>query len=97
MYWSVINELGAEMAVEEVDLVERFAAELQARIERQSAGGEAPSTGAGIGAARRRGASGELVWTARHIRQRRRMGRFLPSSGAIPANPLPGTAGKVAP
>lgn len=36
---TVINELGAEMAVEEVALAERFAAELETRIHRQ-AGGE---------------------------------------------------------
>ena len=35
---SLINELGAEMAVEEVALAERFAAELEARIQRQAAG-----------------------------------------------------------
>ena len=43
---SVINELGAEMAVEEVALAERFAAELEARVERQTAGDG--GTGAGV-------------------------------------------------
>lgn len=33
---TVINELGSEMAVEEVALAERFAAELEARIQRQA-------------------------------------------------------------
>lgn len=33
---SLINELGAEMAVEEVALAERFASELEARIQRQA-------------------------------------------------------------
>jgi len=93
---SVINELGAEMAVEEVALAERFAAELQARIERQSAGGEAPSTGAEpgrpAGAAPVRAGSGLPGMSAVP-----RNGAASPSPGAIPANSLPGTAGKVAP
>ena len=93
---SVINELGAEMAVEEVALAERFAAELQARIERQSAGGEAPSTGAEpgrpAGAAAVRAGSGLPGMSAVP-----RNGAASPSPGAIPANSLPGTAGKVAP
>ena len=37
---TVINELGAEMAVEEVALAERFAQELQARIQHQAAGSD---------------------------------------------------------
>ena len=88
--------LGAEMAVEEVALAERFAAELQARIERQSAGGEAPSTGAEpgrpAGAAPVRAGSGLPGMSAVP-----RNGAASPSPGAIPANSLPGTAGKVAP
>ncbi len=42
---TVINELGTEMALEEVALAERFSAELEARIQRQTSGdiGEAGS------------------------------------------------------
>ena len=42
---SIINELGAEMAVEEVALAERFAAELEARVQRQAVGAGAEPGG----------------------------------------------------
>ena len=48
---TLINELGAEMAVEEVALAERFAAELEGRVERQAAGQSAPDSAARQGAA----------------------------------------------
>lgn len=42
---TLINELGAEMAVEEVALAERFSSELEARIQRQSTAPAADSGG----------------------------------------------------
>ncbi|RYF67830.1 MAG: sel1 repeat family protein [Comamonadaceae bacterium] len=88
---SVINELGAEMAVEEVALAERFASELEARIQRQSTG-----DGTDKGGDARPAAAGPV-----------RAGSGLPGMSAVPrtasgaqapaaapGNPLPGTSGK---
>ncbi|WP_431150190.1 sel1 repeat family protein [Acidovorax facilis] len=65
---SVINELGAEMAVEEVALAERFASELEARIHRQAA-----ADGTGQGGDARPAATGPV-----------RPGSGLPGMSAVP-------------
>ena len=75
---TVINELGAEMAVEEVALAERFAAELENRIHRQ-AGSEAP----GARPAAAPSASAGLV----------RPGAGLPGMSAVPRPPAPAPSG----
>lgn len=93
---TVINELGAEMAVEEVALAERFSAELEARILRQSAPDAAQ---AGADARVAPPAAGPA-----------RPGSVLPGMSAVPRTPagnaapatapgstLPGTPAKVAP
>lgn len=91
---SVINELGAEMAVEEVALAERFASELEARIQRQSAGdgtdktGDARPTAAGP----IRPGSGLPGMSAVP-----RTASGAPAPAAVPGNPLPGTPGKAPP
>lgn len=92
---SVINELGAEMAVEEVALAERFSAELEARIQRQSAAdasgraADAPATPAGA----LRPGSGLPGLSA--------VPRSLPVPAApappLPGSTLPGTPGKAPP
>lgn len=94
---SVINELGAEMAVEEVALAERFSAELEARIQRQAAadmggkGGEARSASAG---GERPGAG--LPGMA--VVPRASAGTNGTSANTpAPASTLPGTPGKAPP
>lgn len=79
---SLINELGAEMAVEEVALAERFAAELEARIQRQASGQGGDSAGQTAPAATAAGS--------------RRPGAGLPGMSAVPRN-APGAAGMSAP
>lgn len=78
---SVINELGAEMAVEEVALAERFAAELEARVQRQAA----QDVGT-LGAEPRTGAGGAL-----------RPGASLPGMSAVPRPASPAPAPSTAP
>ena len=91
---TVINELGAEMAVEEVALAERFASELEARIQRQSTTGTADS-----------GAEPKLP--AAPAAGATRPGSVLPGMSAVPrsagtaapnaapgASTLPGTPGR---
>lgn len=81
---TVINELGAEMAVEEVALAERFSSELEARILRQSTTGAAdtgaepkPPVAPAAGAAR--------------------PGSVLPGMSAVPRSTPPGAAAPSAP
>lgn len=93
---TVINELGAEMAVEEVALAERFSSELEARIHRQSNTGAAEAGAESRPAASATGAA--------------RPGSALPGMSAVPRAPagtaapaaapgsaLPGTPAKVVP
>lgn len=93
---TVINELGAEMAVEEVALAERFSSELEARIQRQSNTGAAEAGAESRPAAPAAGAA--------------RPGSALPGMSAVPRAPagtaapaaapgsaLPGTPAKVVP
>ncbi|MBP8204550.1 MAG: sel1 repeat family protein [Giesbergeria sp.] len=93
---SVINELGAEMAVEEVALAERFSAELEARIHRQTAIGTGdPGTepkAAAPAAGPVRPGSGMPGMAA--------VPRTIPGAAApaaVPGSTLPGTPGKVPP
>lgn len=84
---TVINELGAEMAVEEVALAERFSAELESRILRQSASGAAE---AGDGSRPPAPAGGAV-----------RPGSVLPGMSAVPramaGAPAPAAAPAIAP
>lgn len=93
---TVINELGAEMAVEEVALAERFSSELEARIQRQSNTGAAEAGAESRPAAPAAGAA--------------RPGSALPGMSAVPRAPagiaapaaapgstLPGTPAKAVP
>lgn len=93
---TVINELGAEMAVEEVALAERFSSELEARIQRQSNTGAAEA-----------GAESRPAVPAAGVA---RPGSALPGMSAVPRAPagtaapaaapgsaLPGTPAKVVP
>ncbi|MBV7543715.1 sel1 repeat family protein [Acidovorax sp. sic0104] len=89
---SVINELGAEMAVEEVALAERFASELEARVQRQAAGDGTDRGGDArpAAAAATRPGSGLPGMTA------------VPrpaaaASAAAPGSTLPGVPGKAPP
>ncbi|WP_298209729.1 sel1 repeat family protein [Acidovorax sp.] len=91
---SLINELGAEMAVEEVALAERFAAELEARIQRQAAAGEGGDPGAQArpsAAAPGPGLPGMAVMP--------RANPVAPPSApaALPGSTLPGMPGKTSP
>lgn len=92
---SVINELGAEMAVEEVALAERFAAELEARVQRQTApdgsdkGGD---RGAAAPGALRPGASLPGMSAVP-----RPAAGAAPAPAAMPGTTLPGTPGKMPP
>ncbi|MBD9392014.1 sel1 repeat family protein [Acidovorax sp. ACV01] len=91
---SVINELGAEMAVEEVALAERFASELEARIQRQAAGDGTDKSGdlrpAAAGAVRP--GSGLPGMSAVP-----RTPSGVPASAAMPSSTFPGTPGKAPP
>lgn len=96
---SVINELGAEMAVEEVALAERFAAELEARVQRQAA----LTSGGGSGAAEASastGLSGALRPGAT-VPGMSIVPRPAPAAPVVPAaapgTTLPGTPGKAPP
>lgn len=94
---SLINELGAEMAVEEVALAERFAAELEARIQRQAAGsgGDAAAQAApAAGPSRAGGGLPGMSGVPRNVPGA--MG--APAAGAaVPGTTLPGTPSKVTP
>lgn len=94
---SLINELGAEMAVEEVALAERFAAELEARIQRQAAGsgGDAAAQAApAAGPSRAGGGLPGMSGVPRSVPGA--MG--APAAGAaVPGTTLPGTPSKVTP
>lgn len=81
---SVINELGAEMAVEEVALAERFSAELEARVQRQAA------TGAGDQAVEPNAAA-PAAPAAAPVRP----GSGLPGMSVVP-RPLPGATAPAA-
>ena len=96
---SVINELGAEMAVEEVALAERFAAELEARVQRQAA----PDGGDGKAAEPRAGAG---AWSGGALRPGAslpgmsavpRPASAAPAPAPVPGSTLPGTPGKAPP
>lgn len=93
---SVINELGAEMAVEEVALAERFASELEARIQRQSAGEGADKN------AEPRPASAGTVRPGGGLPGMSAVPRTGPAAtpsapAAVPGSALPGTPGKMPP
>jgi TPR repeat protein len=81
---TVINELGAEMAVEEVALAERFSSELEARILRQSTTGAA-DTGA------------EPKLPVAPAAGAARPGSVLPGMSAVPRSTPPGAAAPSAP
>lgn len=87
---SVINELGSEMAVEEVALAERFAAELEARVQRQAAGEVTDKGGDPRPAATGRPGSGLPGMSAVP-----RPATAAPA--AMPGTTLPGTPGKAPP
>jgi TPR repeat protein len=91
---SVINELGAEMAVEEVALAERFASELEARIQRQASGEGSDKGGdarpAAAGAAR----PGSVLPGMSAVP---RPAPGAPAPAAVPGGTLPGTPGKAPP
>ena len=91
---SVINELGAEMAVEEVALAERFASELEARIQRQAAGEGSDKGGdprpAAAGAVR----PGSVLPGMSAVP---RPASGAPAPAAVPGGSLPGTPGKAPP
>lgn len=93
---TVINELGAEMAVEEVALAERFSSELEARIQRQSntgaaeAGAESRPAAPAAGAARPSSALPGMSAVPRAP-----AGTAAPA--AAPGSALPGTPAKVVP
>ncbi|HTH08622.1 MAG TPA: sel1 repeat family protein [Acidovorax sp.] len=93
---TVINELGAEMAVEEVALAERFSSELEARIQRQSntgaaeAGAESPPAAPAAGVARPGSALPGMSAVPRAP-----AGTAAPA--AAPGSALPGTPAKVVP
>ena len=98
---TVINELGSEMAVEEVALAERFSAELEARIQRQA-------TGQAMGDM---GDMGDVGGPPRPAMSPARPGGGLPGISSVPRNivvtpsssgtpaggGLPGLPGKAAP
>ena len=92
---SVINELGAEMAVEEVALAERFAAELEARVQRQTGAEGGDQRGAeprpGSAGALRPGASVPGMSAVP------RAASTAPPPAAAPGGLLPGTPGKTPP
>ncbi|WP_342721565.1 sel1 repeat family protein [Acidovorax sp. FHTAMBA] len=94
---SLINELGAEMAVEEVALAERFAAELEARIQRQAAGSGGDAAAQAAPAAGPSRAGGDLPGMSGVPRSvPGAMG--APAAGAaVPGTTLPGTPSKVTP
>lgn len=91
---SVISELGSEMAVEEVALAERFATELEARIQRQASNGvaevgiPAPSAQTPV---RPGGGLPGISSVPRTIMV------TPPSSGGSAGGALPGMPGKLAP
>ncbi len=90
---SLINELGAEMAVEEVELAERFAAELEARIQRQASGQGGDTAAQAAPAAGPSRAGGGLPGMSG-------VPRSAPGSvggAAVPGTTLPGTPHKVTP
>jgi TPR repeat protein len=92
---SVINELGAEMAVEEVALAERFASELEARVQRQAAleGGDKGAEPRHPGAAAAPRAGGGLPGMSAVPRTP----AAAPVPPAAPGSTLPGTPGKAPP
>lgn len=95
---SVINELGAEMAVEEVALAERFASELEARIHRQAA-----ADGTGQGGDSRPAAIGPVrpgsglpgMSVVPRVAPAASPGGSAPA--AVPGSTLPGMPGKAPP
>lgn len=97
---SLINELGAEMAVEEVALAERFAAELEARIQRQASGpggdtaAQAAPAAAAAGPSR---AGAGLPGMSAVPRSAPGAGGTAPPAAAMPGTTLPGTPSKAAP
>ena len=85
---SIINELGAEMAVEEVALAERFAAELEARVQRQAVGaGAEPGGDARPATAAERPGAGLPGMSA--------VPRTAPA--VVPGSTVPGMPGKTPP
>lgn len=94
---SLINELGTEMAVEEVALAERFAAELEARIHRQAAGeGGDPGTQPLSAAAAAPGRPGSgLPGMATTLPRANPVAPSAPA--ALPGSTLPGIPGKASP
>lgn len=88
---SVINELGAEMAMEEVALAERFAAELEARVQRQAAGDGTDRGGDARPAAARPGAGLPGMSAVP------RPAAAASAPAAMPGGTLPGTPGKALP
>lgn len=96
---SLINELGAEMAVEEVALAERFSAELEARIQRQTGEGERERSGqapAAAAPALARPGSG-LPGMAALPRTAAPAPGHSPTAPAAPGQSLPGLPGKAQP
>ena len=94
---SLINELGAEMAVEEVALAERFAAELEARIQRQASGQGGDATAQSAPAARPGRAGGGLPGMSGVPRSAPGAVGAPAAGAAVPGTTLPGTPHKVTP
>ena len=90
---SIINELGAEMAVEEVALAERFAAELEARVQRQAVGaGAEPGVDARPATAAERPGAGLPGMSAVP-----RTAPGAPAPAVVPGSTVPGMPGKTPP
>lgn len=94
---SVINELGAEMAVEEVALAERFAAELEARIQRQATGEGTDRGGEARPAAAPARPGGGLPGLSAVPRAASAASPTAPAPAGVPGSTLPGTPGKAPP
>ena len=90
---SIIDELGAEMAVEEVALAERFAAELEARVQRQAVGaGAEPGGDARPAKAAERPGAGLPGMSAVP-----RTAPGAPAPAVVPGSTVPGMPGKTPP